>query len=172
MQVGLAWQTVWEHDGPPVADDAWTVQTYDISAADGQSAVRLRWIMGETNGSGTYAGWNIDDIRIAGNGGCVDAPGEPSFLRFGVDTETLEWIVAPFDGGSVPTYDVLRADSPTGFDSGVCIETDISSTTASDANEPLSNAVFYYLVRAENDCGSGSLGLQSSGAPRTGMSCP
>ena len=155
---------------PP--DDGWTVQTYDISMADGQPAVRLRWVMGETDASGSYAGWNIDDIRIAGGGGCVDAPGEPSFLRFGPDTETLEWTVAPFFGGSVPVYDVLRADSPTGFDIGVCLESNISSTSATDASVPSSLDVFYYLVRAENDCGSGSLGLQSSGAREPGFRVP
>ena len=65
IQVGLIWQTVWEHDGLPLVDDAWTVQTYDISVADGQPAVRLRWVMGETDAAGTYAGWNLDDILVA-----------------------------------------------------------------------------------------------------------
>ena len=74
--VGFNWQTVWEHDGPPLVEDEWSTQTYDISMADGQPATRLRWIMGETSAAGTYAGWNIDDIRIAGSGGCVEPPGE------------------------------------------------------------------------------------------------
>ena len=35
-------------------------------------------------------------------------------------------------------------------------------------------AVFFYLVRAENACplGQGSLGKDSNGAPREGRSCP
>ena len=95
-----------------------------------------------------------------------------SFLRFGANNETLDWAVAPFSGGTVPTYDLLRAGSPTGFDSALCLETDISSNTATDAGVPSLDEIFYYLVRAENDCGSGSLGLQSSGVPRIGTSCP
>ena len=172
VQTGLTWQTVWEHDGAPIAEDDWSVQTYDLSMADGQPAVRVRWVMGSTSASGTYAGWNLDDIRIAGRSGCTGPPGEASFLRFGSDTQTLDWAVAPFSGGSVPTYDVLRADSPDGFDEGTCLESNLTGTSASDSGVPASNAVYYYLIRAENDCGSGSLGNQSSGAPRSGVSCP
>lgn len=60
---GGAWQTVWQHSGPSFTDPGWTRQTYDISAhADDQSDVRVRWVMGTTDGSVTYCGWNIDDV--------------------------------------------------------------------------------------------------------------
>jgi len=71
---GSTWTTLWEN-GAEVADAAWNLQSFDISAiADGQSTVYLRWTMGTTDGSWQYCGWNIDDVQIWGSGtggGCT-----------------------------------------------------------------------------------------------------
>jgi len=41
---------------------------YDISAvADGQPTVYIRWVMGPTDGSVRYCGWNIDDVELLGD---------------------------------------------------------------------------------------------------------
>ncbi len=62
------WSTVWEHTGGNVNETAWTLQTYDISAvADGQPNVWIRWVMGPSDGSAEYSGWNIDDVSIIGD---------------------------------------------------------------------------------------------------------
>ncbi len=66
---GSTWTVIWRaaDTGAAVADTAWTLQTFDISSlADNQPAVRIRWGMGPTDGSLTYPGWNIDDIRVTG----------------------------------------------------------------------------------------------------------
>ena len=61
------WQTIWTHTGASLYDGAWVFQSFDISAlADNQPNVRVRWVMGTTDGSVVYCGWNIDDIRIVG----------------------------------------------------------------------------------------------------------
>lgn len=61
---GVDWTTVWENSGE-VADTSWVEMELDIAAvADNQSTVYLRWTMGETDASGTYCGWNIDDIAL------------------------------------------------------------------------------------------------------------
>lgn len=61
-----SWITVWEN-GKAVNDSTWTQAEIDISGvADGQSTVYLRWVMGETDGSGRYCGWNIDDVELYG----------------------------------------------------------------------------------------------------------
>jgi hypothetical protein len=58
------WTTVWNNSGV-VADSAWTLVEYDISAvADGCSTVYVRWTMGPTNYAERYCGWNIDDVEI------------------------------------------------------------------------------------------------------------
>ena len=65
---GSTWQNIWSG---AVQDDEWTFQSYNISAyADGQSNVQIRWRT-SSDGSITYSGWNIDDVRITGvqNGG-------------------------------------------------------------------------------------------------------
>jgi hypothetical protein len=68
----------------------------------------------------------------------------------------------------------LRADAATGFaTSATCLESDDGTNTyAVDVDLPQAGEVFYYLVRTENACGSGSLGSISGGAERTGIDCP
>jgi len=63
---GVNWTTLWENPAAvPVADTAWTPMTLDLSAvADAQAAVQVRWVIGPTDHSGTYPGWNIDDVEI------------------------------------------------------------------------------------------------------------
>ncbi len=62
---GINWTTVWSHTGSTFQDSSWQAQTFDISAvADNQRTVYLRWVMGSTDSSVVYSGWNIDDIEI------------------------------------------------------------------------------------------------------------
>jgi len=65
---GSSWTTVWSNDGlGSFQESSWAQVEYDISAvADGQSTVYIRWIMGPTDLSITYSGWNIDDVQIIG----------------------------------------------------------------------------------------------------------
>ncbi len=63
---GVNFTTVWAN-GVTISDGAWTQVSYDISAvADDQATVYLAWVMGTTDGSWRYCGWNIDDIEIWG----------------------------------------------------------------------------------------------------------
>jgi hypothetical protein len=174
---GIAWTTIWEHSGGAISESSWSLQSYDISAvADNKPTVYLRWVMGATDDSVTYPGWNIDDIRVWGalpSQSCSTAPGEASGLRVSGDRATLVWNRPADMGGPVsPLYDVLRSDSPQDFmGSGICVESDDGAdTVASDADEPAPEAVFFYLVRAENDCGAGSLGVGAAGE-RLGIEC-
>jgi hypothetical protein len=65
---GSAWTDVWVHTGSSLAETSWSNQVYDISSvADGQASVYIRWVMGTTDSSVTYSGWNIDDIAIVGD---------------------------------------------------------------------------------------------------------
>jgi hypothetical protein len=72
---GTTWSDVWRHNGSWISERAWSLQSYDISAAaDNQGAVRLRWGMGPTNASILYNGWNIDDIRLIGQVDVAQCP--------------------------------------------------------------------------------------------------
>ncbi len=65
---GTDWTTVWDHAGGSFTDASWTQLAYDISAvADGQPTVYIRWVMGPTDWSVKYCGWNIDDVEILGD---------------------------------------------------------------------------------------------------------
>ena len=58
-------QRSWDHQGGSLQDTSWNEVEYNISdLADGQPDVRVRWVMGTTDGSITYSGWNIDDVEI------------------------------------------------------------------------------------------------------------
>jgi hypothetical protein len=63
---GTSWTTIWENPSE-ITDSSWQLLEYDISAlADGEPTVYLRWVMGPTDGSWQYSGWNLDDIEILG----------------------------------------------------------------------------------------------------------
>jgi hypothetical protein len=66
------WDNVWVHNGPAISESAWSLQSYNISSfADNRPAVQIRFGMGTTNGSVSYPGWNMDDIRVLAR---VDVP--------------------------------------------------------------------------------------------------
>ncbi len=110
------------------------------------------------------------------DGSVWTVPGEVVNLTFGADKQTLSWDVplAPGGSASVLAYDTLRSAVASDFTgSAVCIESDDGPNTAAvDPALPSPGEVFHYLVRAENACGAGSLGADSTGAERTGRACP
>ena len=74
---GAHWTTVWTHEGGTLAESAWREQVCSLaSVADGKPAVYVRWVMGATSGSNTYAGWNIDDIEFRANPKVTPTEGE------------------------------------------------------------------------------------------------
>ena len=76
---GTDWTSVWANPGSNIREDEWGTQRYDISGvADGQSTVYVRWGMGTTDGSGTYNGWNIDDVAFTG------VPEPTTLVLFGI----------------------------------------------------------------------------------------
>jgi len=165
---GASWTTIWDHTGGATDENAWSAASYDISSlADGQPDVTLRFSMGVTDGSVTYPGWNIDDLRITAltPGSCSSAPAEIHSVRIDSDLQTVRWAAASYSGGSVPVYDVLRSGTASDFGIGTtCLESDDGADTlALDVQQPAAGQLFFYLVRAENECGAGSLGGGRSG---------
>jgi len=80
-----------------------------------------------------------------------------------------EW---PLGAQMTEAFDVLRATSGNGFGSAICLEIDGTDLEAADTQTPSLGTIWYYLVRAGNTCGEGSLGANSAGAPIAGTSCP
>jgi bacillopeptidase F len=128
------------------------------------------------------------DGHLAGDADCLphdcddsdagiwSVPGEVPGLTFGSDTSVLSWSPPSpgvADAGSV-RYDTLRTVRADDFGSAAsCIESDDGTDTlTADGDRPPPGVVFSYLVRAENDCGSGSLGHGFDGLARTARACP
>ena len=97
-------------------------------------------------------------------------------------TATLTWS-APANPVGVPSllaYDVVRTVDVPDFVNQTCPVPcatcvppfNTNQTTLTDPAIPMNGQVFYYLVRAENPCGEGSLGVNSTGTPTPGRSCP
>jgi hypothetical protein len=102
-------------------------------------------------------------------------PGEVSGVRFAVNRTTLNW-TAPSDIGGIPgsvRYDTIRSTLRNDFNApGVCVESnDGSDLAAIDATIPSAGSVLYYLIRAENDCGTGTIGNGTNGPRPPARAC-
>ncbi len=114
-----------------------------------------------------------DDCNDA-SAGVWSTPSETRDLVF-VDNATLSWTPPAAPGAAADLYDVIRSDTPGGFQaSGTCVATDTSGTSARDAAMPAAGGAFFYLVRAQDACpiGQGSVGTSSNGTPVAARSCP
>jgi len=102
---GTSWQQVWNHTSTTsFTDTSWQAQSFDISAyADGNPNLQIRWIMGTTDVSVTYCGWNIDDVVLKGlvvptSGYCrADTNGDGSVSP----ADFTAWIAAYNSGNAV-----------------------------------------------------------------------
>jgi len=98
-------------------------------------------------------------------------PGEATSLVFNVQSNktSMAWSAPGTAGGTIVYYDLVRSTIASDFAAPVCIATQVTATSASDAASP--GGAFFYLVRSENACG-GNLGNRSSGTPRNAGACP
>ena len=71
-------------------------------------------------------------------------------------------------------FDVIRSGNRADFVGGTaaCLLTNDAGTQATDSVAPAPGAAFYYLARAENACGAGIAGTNSSGIPIATQTCP
>jgi hypothetical protein len=123
------------------------------------------------NDSDTFStcGGDCDD----GDGTIWMIPGEVQQLTIDPDRQSLSWLAPALPGGTMPLYDTIRADTPTTFESaGFCVASDAPATSASDLTDPGASTAFFYLIRAENGCGVGTVGSWSDGTRRNARVCP
>jgi hypothetical protein len=106
------------------------------------------------------------------DGGVTVLPSEVQFLKFASDSLTLSWRQDNPRGRNGLLYDVLRSPFSATFVPAACLESDGADMSATDAAIPAAGTAFYYQVRAQNPCGSGSLGFTSGQVQRAGPNCP
>ena len=109
-----------------------------------------------------------------GNADVQATPSEALTLRFSLSPEELQWDPPLALGGAFVNYDTVRSLDAADFVAGaICVESDDGTDNrASDPDIPGLGVVFHYLVRAENACGVGSAGENSSGLERAAKLCP
>ncbi len=76
---GSSWTRVWDHSGSTVNESSWSEQVVDLSGLLPASGVQVRWVMGPSDGSVHYQGWNIDDIRLEGAVPCQICADPPAW---------------------------------------------------------------------------------------------
>jgi hypothetical protein len=60
---GTAWQNLYINDFPGVEDNAWTLQSFDVTQYR-NAAMRIRFGF-EVSSGGEVSSWNIDDVVVA-----------------------------------------------------------------------------------------------------------
>ncbi|MCU0230737.1 MAG: FG-GAP-like repeat-containing protein [Acidobacteria bacterium] len=106
-------------------------------------------------------------------------PGETRSLALVHDSRagltTLRWLVPSNPGGlgSTIAYDTIFSARPYNFTTaGTCVESDGADTASTHGTMPAKGGAFFYLTRAQNACGIGSAGADSSGVEREARACP
>jgi hypothetical protein len=86
---------------------------------------------------------------------------------------SLDWENPGERGSVLLRFDTLRSVMSWDFGGASCLETDETDRSATDSEPVGPGALFFYLIRVENDCaGPGAMGAASNAAPRTGTDCP
>ena len=118
---GINWTQIWANPGQ-ISDPSWSQVSYDISSvADGQSTVYIRWVMGTTDGSLEFSGWNIDDVTLEG-----DYEGPNQIVGFSTDAYTVD------ENAGTATITVNRIRGTTG---AVSVNYATSNGTASSGSD-------------------------------------
>ena len=106
-------------------------------------------------------------------GSLVAVPDEVSNMAVLGDLNSYQWDAPTLPGlKGTQVYDVLRSSNPQTFTGAACVESNDADTNVTDLAAPARGQAHFYLVRAENSCGSGTLGFRSDGTERTGVTCP
>jgi hypothetical protein len=149
-------------DAANTEDSAWSEQTYDISdVADGQSTVYIRWVMGTTDDSWQFSGWNIDDLQVTGNvladPPAVAAPSDLSATAVATNQIDLSWT----DNSDNETGFVIERSESSGSGFSTLATLPADSTSYSDTGLPM-GATYFYQVYATNGTDTSAMSSETS----------
>lgn len=110
------------------------------------------------------------------DGGAFEAPPEIDGDGFPSSTTNFAWGSLATLSGTGTLYDVargrvsdLRASSTFGL--AICLSENHSPNSLGDTDVPPAGDAFYYVVRGQNSCDTGSYGSASNGTPRSISAC-
>jgi len=128
------------------------------------------WNPDQANGDGDARGDPCD--CATGDDTVWTAPGEARNVTW-QSSGSMTWEAPGETGGDEVFYDLLKAETATGFGTASCILSGVQDLIGIDNPAPPPEEVRHYLVRARNACPGGeTLGAYSDGTPRTGSDCP
>ncbi|MCP4311974.1 MAG: T9SS type A sorting domain-containing protein [Bacteroidetes bacterium] len=64
---GISWSEVWANNNNVFADGEWKSSTLELSGANRQPEVQMRFNLGPTTPTDHLSGWNIEDFSLTGN---------------------------------------------------------------------------------------------------------
>ena len=87
-------------------------------------------------------------------------PGEVQNLNFAGSTTLLSWVApANLGGTQTPVYDVFRGtQAAVATPVYACYSPDQAALSKNDVSKPAVGDAYFYLVRAQNSCGNGTVG--------------
>lgn len=107
--------------------------------------------------------------------GVREIPAEVAALSFATDKVTLSWVSAKPQAGEATVHEVFRgllSELPVGSGpSEDCLIANVHADSFGDTEQPPPDDGYWYLVRATNACGIGTLGADSYGQERTTVLC-
>jgi hypothetical protein len=177
---GVSWIEVWSNANY-VMDDAWSLQTCDLSAvADGHDGVAVRWgyeILGPA--AVPCSGWNIDDVEIWAMSQAT------ARIALTVGREALDW--TPVAGAMA--YDVVQGDLAALQASGgdftqatlACLADEVAGVTLPCTDGPQEEGEgWWYLVRGVSASGPmtyqslhpSQQGVRDDEIEASGAACP
>jgi hypothetical protein len=108
-------------------------------------------------------------------GASAAVPDEPRSIDvggpLGNDTRRVTW-EKPAGYVGDETFDLIRSTDPSDFSAGACVASGDTSASATDGTLPALGQTFFYVARASNSCGDGTVGAGSNGTERVAAACP
>lgn len=109
---GSSWEEIWANENNVFTDGEWKYTSLDLSGANRQSQVQIRYNLGPTTPTDHLSGWNIENFAITGN--YVEYDVGPVALLAPVtgcglsSTETVSIRVENFGPGATPANIPVR----------------------------------------------------------------
>lgn len=130
-----------------------------------------RGAFGTIDWATTWTNYGTIGYAAGCGGGTVAVPDEVGGVAPGVPGAYLWNKVLPPGGMGIVRYDVLRSTDRTSFAAATCVEANGFDAIVNDPAVPAIGEFFYYQIRAENSCGTGTMGFGTTGVERTGPAC-
>ena len=149
---GSTWDLIWDNGSSSFQQSEWTYYEFNVTTqAAGNANFQVRFYMGSTDGSVTYSGWAIDDLKVTSpedhDLGVINI--SPLIVPLGSNA-TPQITVQNFGANNEDSYSVDLIIDGAGYDETVTVSTTLTvgSTAVIDMPEWVSPAEGTYTATA------------------------